>query len=95
MAFVVIILFFVLIVRFSIAAEYRPTMWMVPYGAVSGLCVFFFTGISRQRSVFFGILSAGAAWAWLTMMDKTDGTVFWWPLLVSGILIPIWLVWLF
>lgn len=95
MGFIVIILFFVVIVRFSIATEYRPGMWMGPYGAVSGLSVFFLAGVPGPRALFFGLVSAVVLWVWLTLMDKSDGTLFWWPLLFSGILIPIWLAVLF
>lgn len=94
-AFFVIILFFVVIVRFSIAKEYRPKMWMGPYGVVSGLSLFLLSGYQERPAVFIGLLSAVLIWAWLTMMEKTDGTVYWWLLLVPGSLIPVWLVWIF
>lgn len=94
MAFVVIILFFVVIIRFSIATEYRPTMWMGPYGVVSGLSFFLLSGFQARPAVFIGLLSAGLIWVWLTLMEKTDGTVYWWLLLVPGMLIPVWLLWI-
>lgn len=94
MALVVIILFSVVIIRSSVVTEYRPEMWMGPYGVVSGLSVFLLAGFHGNQAVLFGLLSAGLMWIWLKLMDKTDGTVFWWPLMIPGVLIPVWLGWI-
>jgi len=93
MAFVIIMLTFVVIIRFSITVGYSSTGWPVPYGLISGFSVFLLADITWGVSLVFGLLSAIGLWIWLRLMDWFSETwFFWWPLLVSGLLMPVWLL---
>ncbi len=91
MAFVVMVLAFVLIVRFSITAGYRPGLMMAPFGVVSGLSSIGSADLSWVGTMLFGVFSAILLWIWLKLMAKAEGAFFlWWPLFVSGLFISIW-----
>ena len=93
MAIVVLVLMWVLIVRYSIGAGYHPGMWMAPYGAVCGLSMLTMSGMSPGKAMLSGVFSAAFLWIWLTLMDKTEGvSLLWWPLFFSGLLIPVWVI---
>ena len=91
MAFVVIVLTFVVIIRYSIAIGYSPYGWALIYGAVTALSFLALARMELGASVLFGVSCGAVLCVVLAMMKKTDGTsLLWWPLLLIGIWIPFW-----
>lgn len=95
MAFVIMILTLVVILRFSLAAGYYPKQWMLPFALISGLSVLFLAGFTPIQASFYGVAAGVALWIWLRLLEKLDGTfMLWWFVLIVGLFMPFWLLFL-
>jgi hypothetical protein len=89
MTFAFKILFLALIIRISVTTEYRPVLWGVIFGLVSGVEVLAFGyGIS---AALISTVAAGATCAlYLLVLWKLENHgIIWWLVLVLGILAPV------
>ena len=89
MTFAFKILFLALIIRVSETTEYRPVLWGVIFGLVSGAeALVFGSGLS---SALISTIAAGATCAlFLFVLCKLENHgILWWFALVLGILAPV------